>query len=168
MPLRCYKEVHKKVQKSFIYLWMMIGFSYMFYLTSAYLFSPQFVSYAWQYVAVNFIIHFHCFQILIFTRGVEERLRNLRELSGTEISSLSPDDIKTGLIHVHDIVQEINKCFGSSLLITYFWLYGSILSNLHWIGISLIGVPFASIEGICSNLYCFLYRSDSIKLSKFT
>lgn len=127
---------------------MMIGCSYLFYLTSAHLSSPQFVSYAWQYTAANFIIHFHCFQILIFTKGVEERLSNLSELIANEISFSSHVDIKTELIHVHDIVQEINKCFGSSLLITYFWLYGSILSNLHWIGISLIGVPFASIKGI--------------------
>lgn len=144
-----FKEIHKKVRKSFVCFWTMMGCCTLLYLASAYLLSPSYVSYAWQYEFVNLIIHFQSFQILIFAKSVEERLKILSELKGIEVDSLALVTVKSGLLQVLEIVTEINKCFGSSLLLIYFSQYGSVLSNFHWIGISLLGAPYASVKGFC-------------------
>lgn len=144
-----YKIIHKRVMKVYWLFAVTIGLSYFWFLGSAYYFSSMFLIYAVQYFFMGLIIDHENFQFFIFLYAIELRLEVLSKLKFRN----DLDDKKmlfniyTSLVQLQEIVREIDKCFATSLLINYFWHYGSILSNLHWIGLALFGVPYASVAG---------------------
>ena len=93
------------------------------------------------------IVHAQCFQFLIYSKKIEKLLILINQVRIRKSDYNVGHDIMTCLTNFQGIVQEVNECFSSSLLMNYFALYASILVNLNWVAISLLGVSFVKIEG---------------------
>lgn len=100
-----------------------------------------------------------CLQIYTFVRAIEERLEVLSRIKVKDFKA-NEEKFKDGLMQIHEAVQDINKCFAFSFFLSFLWLYASILNNLHWIGIFLIGVSYAHYEGNVTD--CFTIRMKTI------
>lgn len=139
---------------SIIY-WILIIFSYLSYLVSIYFYSPMFKAFAWQYLLMNFFIHYHSFEIFKYFQAVESRMKTLSETNFNCQSSCH--DVKKAFVQINEVVDEINKRLKTSLLVNLFCLYGFVLDNLHWIGIAALGVPNVYVIGLLFSLFFNLY-----------
>lgn len=116
-----------------------------------------------QFLCIALIIHHESFQLFIYSKSIEERLRTLSEIKFEDLEyRKTVFDIHKALVQIYEIVQEIDNCFAASLLANFFWLYGSILTNLHWIGLSLLGISFASVTGTLNKV---IFQTSDNKLS---
>lgn len=139
-----------EIQKNLLVMFTVFSSSSVAYLIYVYSMNSkvEIIVYGFQYVSMNHIIHVQCLQIYIFAKSVEERLRILSDLELLRNNNLhSLSCIKRGLVDLCDVVRDINECFSSSLCLIYILLYGSVISNLHWIGISLLGETKKRCEG---------------------
>lgn len=142
-----YKKLKKDVAKDFATFFVIIWMVLIAYMMFTYFFSLNSIDYGWQYAIINHIIYIQCFQIFIYTSAIEKRLDVMSRIKLNMCSAIKLHKFKQGLIQLQDILCYAKKCFSFSLLFSYFWLYGSILSNLHWIGSSLLGITVSNYGG---------------------
>lgn len=111
-----------------------------FYNTDGLLFSLH-------YQVMTMIVHAQSFQILEFSKISEHQLQ---AFNGIKIGKLNENGLKTlkgTIIDIFGHVQQSNKVFSSVMVLTLFWIYSSVLSNLHWIGLSFLGEQNATCLG---------------------
>lgn len=142
-----YKHLKEKLRKLFFIYWASIGSCYISYTACSYFLSPLFFVYSIEYEFLVFVIHLQAFQFFIFATAIKERLNVLSNIKAKSVDQAVT--VKKALISIHEITCKSRACFSSSIFISYIWLYGCAVSNLHWISIALLGVPYAHVfEGI--------------------
>lgn len=144
-----YEDISKQSYKSFkIFLIFLIA-SYSAYMASTCIFNKQFVYFVLQYESFSHIIHLQGFQLLLYSKAKEVRFELLSRVlfEDDDETEMKLQHLKEALVQMFEVARETNKCFSLSLLLTFCCLYGLIVNNLQWIGISFLGVPYAYAQG---------------------
>lgn len=136
----------------FLIYWTLMVISYISLISNAYVQSNTYIRYTWHYISLNFIVHLQCFQFFTFATLIETRLKVLSEVDVESIEQAA--NFKKALTKAKEISQKSCNCFSSSILITSFWLYGSIVSNMHWIGLALLGASYSNYMGEFKDVIC--------------
>lgn len=139
-----YKRNNKSERGKLVGFLMLMTFNYIVSIISLSRLSDETVYYLLQYFSMSFIVHLQSYQHFVYFSAVENRLRTLNEV---KLNKNTRRKLKQALIQIFEVLDTVNKCFEMTLLTTFFWLYGSIFSNLQWIGTSLLGVPFIHVDG---------------------
>lgn len=93
------------------------------------------------------IVHAQSFQILEFSKIIEQQLQAFNGIAIGKLNENGQKNLKQTIVKIFEHVEQSNKAFSSVMLLSLFWVYASILSNLHWIGLSFLGEQNATFLG---------------------
>lgn len=151
----CYKDTNKKSLKLFKKCLFCTICIFSAYMVSICIFNGQWIFFILQYESFSHTIHLRGFQLLLHSQAINMRLELLNKVSleDNDDTEKKLQHLKQALVQIFEVAQENNKCFSLSLLLTFTCLYGIIVNNLQWMGISFLGAPHAETQG---NVFFFI------------
>lgn len=108
---------------------------------------PENLLFSFQYQIMTMIVHAQSFQILIFSKMIEHKINLFTCIRIENLSKSGQKCLKKTIVKTFESVEKYNKIFSASMLLTLSWIYTSLLSNLHWIGIYFLGDKSANLTG---------------------
>lgn len=108
---------------------------------------PEGMLFSLHYQVMTMIVHAQSFQILEFSKMIEQQLQAFNGIAIGKLNENGQKNLKQTIVKIFEHVEQSNKAFSSVMLLSLFWVYASILSNLHWIGLSFLGEQNATFLG---------------------
>lgn len=141
------KTFRSKITLQFLgfFVVMVLGYFGSIYLTATC--CPDMFLFSLQYQVMTMIVHAQSFQILVISRMIEQQLKSFNSIDTGKFNENGQKCFKKTIVKIFEHVEQCNGIFSSSMLLTLFWVYTSLLSNLHWIGISFLGDQNANFFG---------------------
>lgn len=158
-----YQNMNKDIRKKFVCLWSMSIIAIALFLVSSYRTSSEMFIFGIQISILNHAIHIGTFQNFIFVTGIHNRLKmimnefdNLCQRNDSRLESLM-----RSFVELYEVNRKLNKSFEISQTMNLMQLNGSLLINSYWLGMALLGVPYA----IISDAFTFIVPSSIILFS---
>lgn len=143
-----FEKIRKKCRRIFVLACLLSYFMMSSVLISNYISSYIYLPYACQQVILAHLNHVEIFQIFVFINGVQRRLQIIAEISNSRKFSAEMLKLEQkAFVDLHEIHQLINDCYKLPLFLNMIQIHSSVLINLYWLGIALLGVPYAFILG---------------------
>lgn len=144
-----YKSLNQITFKYFICFWLLSvvgGVTYIFNSSSILL--RDIILHSGPMFIIHHIIHMNIFQIVTFMLAIQFRLNMIK--NGILIARTRREKMLKleGLfVELNEITRQTSKYFRFVLLTSILHLNSSIIINLYWLGLNLLGLLYATIAG---------------------
>lgn len=139
------KSLNKSDTKHFLYFFSAMLGSYAGIAITLRIWWPDLKFYCAQYVVLTFIIHAQSYQILAYSKLIRFQLKEFNNIVIEQLELKGQESLRKKLLKIFEFVEKVNKTFSPSLLIIMAYFYMSVLSNFHWLSMSLF--EFAHLSG---------------------
>lgn len=151
-----YERFYKDTRSTFVAIFVLTSFALSTFATSQDILSLGNLIFCLATMILNHAIHLQAFQITIFVTGVQVRLKIIL----TELNlNQTPEklfEIKESFLLLHKANMLLNNFYKWPLLLNFMELYYNLLSNLYWLGMALLGLHSALMNGKLVTAYFFV------------
>lgn len=132
------KSLEKCITIFFIQYFCVMLASYIGIIICMGTFLPDEKLYCAQYVVLTFVIHAQSFQILAYSKLITFQLKLFNAIDTKQLDKIGQKKFKNTLFSVFEFADKVNRIFSASLLTALFYVYMSLLGNLHWFFMSIL------------------------------